>query len=56
MNKVILMMKNIFTNDFRPIVEEIIKHFYNYDYKEVLLYDDIAHVGEVAKAKGVPFI
>lgn len=48
--------KYICTNDFRPGVEEIIKHFYNYDYKEVLFIDDIARVGEVAKAKGVPFI
>ncbi|KJK57048.1 HAD family hydrolase [Saccharothrix sp. ST-888] len=44
------------TNDFRPGVEEIVTEVFGLDHDEVLFIDDVARVGEHARALGVPFI
>ncbi|RSS83840.1 HAD family phosphatase [Streptomyces sp. WAC06614] len=44
------------TNDFRPGVHEITAELFGLPYDRALFVDDVARVGEAARALGVPFI
>lgn len=46
----------ICTNEIRPGIYEIIKNYFNYNFNEVLFFDDVCSVAIEAKELGVPFI
>jgi FMN phosphatase YigB (HAD superfamily) len=46
----------ISTNDFKPMIKEIVKDNYKLDFSEVLFIDDINTVAATAKELNVPFI
>jgi hypothetical protein len=48
--------KYICTNDFRPGITEIVKTFYQLEFKNVLFIDDVNKVAEEARRLNVPFI